>query len=85
MTFSLSQLSTNLVNDGNAIYMTAQSYSGAMGIAVSASIISFTQKLQKGVALGTKQGLELNFFILFLIAVIILILYFVTPKNTLRS
>lgn len=85
MTFSLSQLPTNLVNDGNAIYMTAQSYSGAMGIAVSASIISFTQKLQKGVALGTKQGLELNFFILFLIAMIILILYFVTPKNTLRS
>ncbi|MFT8323996.1 MAG: MFS transporter [Lentilactobacillus hilgardii] len=81
MTYSLSQLPKNLVNDGNVVYMTAQSYSGAIGIAISASIISSMQAQSKSITFGIKQGLELNFVILFLVAILILILGITALKN----
>lgn len=81
MTFSLSQLPVNLRNDGNAIYMTVQSYSGAVGIALASSIISFMQEQRATVIIGTKQGLEINFWLLFLVAMVTLLLCLITLKN----
>ncbi|WP_415625250.1 MFS transporter [Oenococcus sp.] len=80
MTFSLSQLPVNLINDGNAIYMTAQSYSAAVGIAISSSIISLMQAQRGNLLLGTRQGLEINFLILFLVAIFTLLLCLVSLK-----
>lgn len=44
MTFSLSKLPRTMINDGNSIYMTAQSYAGSLGIAFSASVMSLNAK-----------------------------------------
>lgn len=72
MTLSLSNLATQSANDGNAIYMTAQSYSGAVGTAVAASILTLTQN-NHGLISGTLVGLRINFKILFLLSIIVLI------------
>ncbi|KZU93174.1 hypothetical protein Lp19_2614 [Lactiplantibacillus plantarum] len=47
--------------------MTVQAYSGAVGIAISSSIVSLLQKQQGSVISGTKWGLAINFLILFLL------------------
>lgn len=67
MTYSLSKLPAGLVNDGNSIYMTVQAYSGAVGIAISSSVVSLLQKQQGSIISGTKLGLSINFLIFFLL------------------
>ena len=81
MTYSLSQLPASLVNDGNSIYMTVQAYSGAVGIAISSSIVSLLQKQQKSVIFGTRWGLSINFLILLLVAVLTLFLCLIALRN----
>ncbi len=81
MTYSLSQLPAGLVNDGNSIYMTVQAYSGAVGIAISSSIVSLLQKQQGSVISGTKWGLAINFLILFFVAVFTISLCLIALRN----
>lgn len=81
MTYSLSQLPAGLVNDGNSIYMTVQAYSGAVGIAISSSVISLLQKQQGSIISGTKLGLSINFLILFFVAVFTISLCLVALRN----
>nr|WP_280926572.1 MFS transporter [Lactobacillus sp. ESL0701] len=70
MTLSLAQLPEQVMNDGNAIYMTAQSYSGAVGTALAASLLSVMQKESIGVAVGTLQGLKLNLMVFLVLSLI---------------
>ena len=81
MTYSLSKLPAGLVNDGNSIYMTVQAYSGAVGIAISSSIVSLLQKQQGSVISGTKWGLSINFLILLLVAIFTLSLCLIALRN----
>ena len=81
MTYSLSKLPAGLVNDGNSIYMTVQAYSGAVGIAISSSVISLLQKQQGSIISGTKLGLSINFLILFFVAVFTISLCLVALRN----
>lgn len=81
MTYSLSKLPAGLVNDGNSIYMTVQAYSGAVGIAISSSIISLLQKQQGSIISGTKLGLSINFLILFFVAVFTISLCLIALRN----
>lgn len=73
MTNSLSKLPSKLRNDGNAVYMTAQAYAGAVGIALSASVMGFSQGQKSSIALGALQGYMLNILILIAIGIIILL------------
>lgn len=81
MTYSLSKLPAGLVNDGNSIYMTVQAYSGAVGIAISSSVVSLLQKQQGSVISGTKLGLSINFLILFFVAVFTISLCLIALRN----
>ncbi|QIH24763.1 multidrug efflux MFS transporter [Lactobacillus iners] len=81
MTYSLSKLPAGLVNDGNSIYMTVQAYSGAVGIAISSSVISLLQKQQGSIISGTKLGLSINFLILFFVAVFTISLCLIALRN----
>lgn len=81
MTYSLSKLPAGLVNDGNSIYMTVQAYSGAVGIAISSSVVSLLQKQQGSIISGTKLGLSINFLILFLVAVFTISLCLIALRN----
>lgn len=81
MTYSLSKLPAGLVNDGNSIYMTVQAYSGAVGIAISSSVVSLLQKQQGSIISGTKLGLSINFLILFFVAVFTISLCLITLRN----
>lgn len=81
MTYSLSQLPAGLVNDGNSIYMTVQAYSGAVGIAISSSVVSLLQKQQGSIISGTKLGLSINFLILFFVAVFTISLCLIALRN----
>lgn len=81
MTYSLSKLPAGLVNDGNSIYMTVQAYSGAVGIAISSSVVSLLQKQQGSIILGTKLGLSINFLILFFVAVFTISLCLIALRN----
>lgn len=81
MTYSLSKLPAGLVNDGNSIYMTVQAYSGAVGIAISSSVVSLLQKQQGGIISGTKLGLSINFLILFFVAVFTISLCLIALRN----
>ena len=81
MTYSLSKLPAGLVNDGNSIYMTVQAYSGAVGIAISSSVISLLQKQQGSIISGTKLGLSINFLILFFVAVFTISLGLIALRN----
>jgi DHA2 family lincomycin resistance protein-like MFS transporter len=83
MTFSLSKISKEMVNDGNAIFMTAQSYAGAIGIALSASIMAAAQN-QKGLETlrdNTLIGLQLNAVTLIMLSVITFILLWMGFKE----
>ncbi|CAM3122496.1 drug resistance transporter, EmrB/QacA subfamily [Lactobacillus bombicola] len=73
MTRSLANLPIQSTNDGNVIYMTAQSYSGAMGTAIAASILTFTQNDYFNFINGTLAGLKINFKVLFFLSIIVLI------------
>lgn len=81
MTYSLSKLPAGLVNDGNSIYMTVQAYSGAVGIAISSSVVSLLQKQQGSIISGTKLGLSINFLILFFGAVFTISLCLIALRN----
>lgn len=81
MTYSLSKLPAGLVNDGNSIYMTIQAYSGAVGIAISSSVVSLLQKQQGSIISGTKLGLSINFLILFFVAVFTISLCLIALRN----
>lgn len=81
MTYSLSKLPAGLVNDGNSIYMTVQAYSGAVGIAISSSVVSLLQKQQGSIISGTKLGLSINFWILFFVAVFTISLCLIALRN----
>lgn len=81
MTYSLSKLPAGLVNDGNSIYMTVQAYSGAVGIAISSSVVSLFQKQQGSIISGTKLGLSINFLILFFVAVFTISLCLIALRN----
>ncbi|MCT7718690.1 MAG: MFS transporter [Lactobacillus iners] len=81
MTYSLSKLPAGLVNDGNSIYMTVQAYSGAVGIAISSSVVSLLQKQQGNIISGTKLGLSINFLILFFVAVFTISLCLIALRN----
>lgn len=81
MTYSLSKLPAGLVNDGNSIYMTVQAYSGAVGIAISSSVVSLLQKQQWSIISGTKLGLSINFLILFFVAVFTISLCLIALRN----
>lgn len=81
MTYSLSKLPAGLVNDGNSIYMTVQAYSGAVGIAISSSVVSLLQKQQGSIISGTKLGLSINFLILFFVAVFTISLCLIALRN----
>lgn len=81
MTYSLSTLPAGLVNDGNSIYMTVQAYSGAVGIAISSSVVSLLQKQQGSIISGTKLGLSINFLILFFVAVFTISLCLIALRN----
>lgn len=70
MTLSLAQLSESVVDDGNAIYMTAQSYSGAVGTALAASLLAVMQKGNTVIVVGTLQGLKLNLVVFLALALI---------------
>lgn len=70
MTLSLAQLPEQVMNDGNAIYMTAQSYSGAVGTALAASLLAVMQKESIGVTMGTLQGLKLNLVVFLVLSLI---------------
>lgn len=75
MTKSLSSLPKQFnVDDGNAIFMTAQAYSGALGIAVSASVLSlFQNSSQKALIVKeTLNGLNANFGLLTATAVVVI-------------
>lgn len=72
MTFSLSKLPRAMVNDGNSIYMTAQSYAGSLGIALSASIMGLTQSDHVSLIKGTLVGYKLNIIIFVSISIITL-------------
>ncbi|KRL00163.1 hypothetical protein FC81_GL000543 [Liquorilactobacillus capillatus DSM 19910] len=85
MTLSLSRLSTAVTNDGNAIYMTVQSYSGAVGIALSASLISFAQKQSADLEMGTKAGLNLNLLVLLCLAIIVLCFCLISVRQSVRE
>lgn len=81
MTYSLSKLPAGLVNDGNSIYMTVQAYSGAVGIAISSSVVSLLQKQQGSIISGAKLGLSINFLILFFVAVFTISLCLIALRN----
>lgn len=72
MTLSLEQLSSASTNDGNVLYMTAQSYSGAIGTALAASLLGWAQAKVPSQELGTLNGLKLNLVVLLVIGLIIL-------------
>lgn len=72
MTLSLEQLSSASTNDGNVLYMTAQSYSGAIGTALAASLLGWAQAKVSSQELGTLNGLKLNLVVLLVIGLIIL-------------
>ena len=72
MTLSLEQLSSASTNDGNVLYMTAQSYSGAIGTAMAASLLGWAQAKTPSSKLGTLNGLKLNFAVLLVTSLIIL-------------
>lgn len=72
MTLSLTQLSSTSTNDGNAIYMTVQSYSGAIGTALAASLLAVKQTGTISQKQGTLNGLELNFDVLLIITLTVL-------------
>ncbi|MDF7682159.1 MFS transporter [Lactobacillus sp. ESL0679] len=74
MPLSLAQLPESVVDDGNAIYMTAQSYSGAIGTALAASLLTMTQKGDAALTVGTLQGLKLNLVVFLLLALVVFFL-----------
>lgn len=76
MTYSLGKLPQSKTDDGNAIFMTAQAYAGAVGIALAASLVSFAQTSVPGrtVAKSTLAGLRLNNWYLVITALLVVIL-----------
>lgn len=72
MTFSLSKLPKTMVNDGNSIYMIAQSYAGSLGIALSASIVGLMQSDQVSLTKGTLLGYRINIFVFVMVSFITL-------------
>ncbi len=78
MTFSLARLENEESNDGNVIFMTAQSYSGAMGTAMAASLLTWGQAQSKNIVYGTLASLKLSFEVLLLISVIVAVLCIVS-------
>ena len=54
--------------------MTAQSYSGAMGTAMAASLLTWGQTQSKDIVGGALAGLKLSFGVLLLISVIVAVL-----------
>ncbi|MDF7639652.1 MFS transporter [Lactobacillus sp. ESL0791] len=74
MTLSLSKLDKWVANDGNAIYMTVQPYSGAVGTAVAASIMGVAQKQAGNLAAGTLTGFSAVMLLLMVIAIIAFVL-----------
>ncbi|GEK28649.1 DHA2 family efflux MFS transporter permease subunit [Furfurilactobacillus siliginis] len=85
MTYSLGNLPQSKTDDGNAIFMTAQAYAGAVGIALAASLVSFAQTAVPGrtLATSTLAGLRLNNWYLVITALLVLILLIIgiRPKN----
>lgn len=71
MTLSLSKLNLTVKDDGNVIYMTAQSYSGAIGTALAASIIALEQSKACKITVGNLNGFKLNIDILFFFSLIV--------------
>lgn len=71
MTLSLSKLNLTVKDDGNVIYMTTQSYSGAIGTALAASIIALEQSKFYIKAVGNLNGFKLNIDILFFFSLIV--------------
>ena len=77
MTKSLSSLPKQFnVDDGNAIFMAAQASSGALGIAVSASVLSIFQNSSQKTWMvkETLNGLIANFGLLTVTAVVVICL-----------
>lgn len=79
MTFCLTNITTDLKNDGNVIFMTAQSYSGAI---VTASLLTLAQTGLKNKRLAALKGLKLNYDVLlalfFIVIVCILVCFIFT-------
>ena len=73
MTFCLSNITTDLKNDGNVIFMTAQSYSGAIGTALTASLLTLAQTGLKNKKLAALKGLKLNYDVLLALSFIVIV------------
>lgn len=73
MTFCLSHIPTDVKNDGNVIFMTAQSYSGAIGTALAASLVTLAQTGFKNKKLAALAGLKLNYNMLVFLSLIVLV------------
>ena len=73
MTFCLSHIPTDVKNDGNVIFMTAQSYSGAIGTALTASLLTLAQTGFKNKKLAALAGLKLNYNMLVVLSLIVLV------------
>jgi len=73
MTFCLSHIPTDVKNDGNVIFMTAQSYSGAIGTALTASLLTLAQTGLKNKKLATSKGLKLNYDVLLALSFIVIV------------
>lgn len=69
MTLSLSQLTESEKNDGNALYMTAQPFSGAIGTAMAASVMGLMQTQNSNLIIGTTAGYKSVQVILVMLAV----------------
>lgn len=72
MTLSLSKLPRTMVDDGNSIYMTAQSYAGSLGIALSASIMGLMQGEYVSLMKGTLAGYQTNLVVFVILSILIL-------------
>ena len=76
MTFCLSNITTDLKYNGNVIFMTAQSYSGAIGTALTASLLTLAQTGLKNKKLAALKGLKLNYDVLLALSFIVIVLIF---------
>ncbi|MGO2853464.1 MAG: MFS transporter, partial [Tetragenococcus koreensis] len=72
MTLSLSKLPRTMIDDGNSIYMTAQSYAGSLGIALSASIMGLMQGEYVSLMKGTLAGYKTNLVVFVILSILIL-------------
>ncbi len=61
--------------------MTVQAYSGAVGIAISSSVVSLLQKQQGSIISGPKVGLSINLLILLFVAVFTISLCLIALRN----